>query len=157
MLRTKGEPGKGGFWILEPGFDREPTPPPQSSGKVYQRPSPKKVPEKGNTYQAVEESGHLHDSRTFDVSDNSGLAQSNDNADISQFLTKDIKQSSHINFQPSFVSPVTTTSNTVVMTETMSKSENTTLNTQVDNNPNKEAVKIQVINVKYLIFMVRGV
>ena len=122
MLRTKGEPGKGGFWILEPGFDREPTPPPQSSGKIHQRPSPKKVPEERNKSQADEENGHLHDSGTFGVSDNSDLDQSNNKMDISKFLTKDMTQPSHISFQPRFVPPVTTASNTVVMTETTSKS-----------------------------------
>ena len=139
VLRTKGEPGKGGFWILEPGFDRETTPPPQSSDKIYQRPSPKKEPEEGNKYQDVGETGHLHGIGTFGVSDNSELAQSNNNADFSKSLTKDI------NIPPSFVSPVTTASNTVIMAETMSKPKNTTINNQVE-----ETVKIQVINDKDL-------
>ena len=37
VLRTKGEPGKGGFWVLDPEFEREPTPPPQPILKKPQK------------------------------------------------------------------------------------------------------------------------
>ena len=43
MLRTKGEPGKGGFWILDPDFEREPTPPQEASLNKPQRSSTKKI------------------------------------------------------------------------------------------------------------------
>ena len=91
VLRTKGEPGKGGFWTLDPEFERERTPPLQTTPKKYQRSLDKKMDTNNfvrlQKPDEVSESNCVNRKLGLDMADHTEASQMNQTRKVSDNST----------------------------------------------------------------------